>query len=249
VKILHLDIETAPNRTYTWGLFNQNIGINQIEEPGYTLCFAAKWHGKSGIIFESIHSEKRKGDMVRAIHKLLEEADAVVHYNGTKFDIPTLNKEFLIHGLEAPAPYREIDLIKVVRSRFRFTSNKLDYVSRVLKLGGKTPHKGMELWKECMAGNDAAWKTMKQYNIQDVRLLERLYKKLLPWIKNHPNYGLYVDNSRPVCKNCGSTRVVKKGIEITAVGKYQRYRCSKCKTPMRGATMLNNVEERRKLLR
>ena len=43
MRILYLDIETAPNEGKFWGLFKQNIGTNQITKPGYTLCFAAKW--------------------------------------------------------------------------------------------------------------------------------------------------------------------------------------------------------------
>jgi len=43
IKILEIDIETAPSLVYTWGLFNQNIGVNQIVKPGYMLCWAAKF--------------------------------------------------------------------------------------------------------------------------------------------------------------------------------------------------------------
>ena len=57
MKILLLDIETAPNTVYTWGLFKQNIAINQIESPGYILCWAAKWLGNEQMYFSSI----RKG--------------------------------------------------------------------------------------------------------------------------------------------------------------------------------------------
>ena len=57
MKILYLDIETAPNLVFTWGLFNQNIGLNQIVKPGYTLCFAAQWEGKKEIVFSSVHGD------------------------------------------------------------------------------------------------------------------------------------------------------------------------------------------------
>lgn len=57
MKILLLDIETAPNTVYTWGLFKQNIAINQIESPGYILCWAAKWLGDDRMFFSSL----RKG--------------------------------------------------------------------------------------------------------------------------------------------------------------------------------------------
>lgn len=248
MKILYLDIETAPNKVYAWGLWDQNIGINQIEEPGYTLCWAAKWHGEKDMLFDSL-SHSTMLDMITKIHGLLEEADAVVHYNGTKFDIPTLNKEFILMNLDPPANYKEIDLLKVARRQFRFPSNKLDYVSQALGLGKKTKHMGMALWKGCMEDDAACWKTMEKYNKQDVLLLEKVYKRMLPWVKNHPNYGLYTDTERPACRNCGSAKVAKRGTEFTAVGKYQRYKCTKCGSWGRGATLLNTKENRRNLLR
>ena len=135
MKKLFLDIETAPSVVYVWGLFNQNVQLNQIVEPGYTLCWAAKWeHGKE-IMFSSIQDGKEK--MVREIYDLLEEADVLVHYNGRKFDIPILNAEFVKLGLDPPSSYRHIDLLKTARSNFRFTSNKLDFVAQHLGVGGK----------------------------------------------------------------------------------------------------------------
>ena len=46
IRILMLDIETTPDKVYTWGIWNINVGINQIIEPGGLLCFAAKWYGQ-----------------------------------------------------------------------------------------------------------------------------------------------------------------------------------------------------------
>ena len=159
---------------------------------------------------------------------LLEDADAVVHYNGTKFDIPTLNKEFLLHSFNPPSPYKQIDLLRVVRSNFRFPSNKLDYVAQRLNLGKKHEHEGHELWVKCMNGDKDAWKRMEKYNIQDVVLLESLYNSLRPWIRNHPNHNLFADDH--VCPNCGSTRLQKRGTSISSTGTYQRYQCSSCGT-------------------
>jgi len=242
LKILHIDIETAPNKAYVWGLWKQNVAINQIVEPGYTLCWAAKWHGKREVFFDSVY-ESGTSRMLKRIHKLLDEADVVCHYNGQKFDIPTLQGEFLMEGLGPPSQFKQLDLLKTTRSQFRFPSNKLDYVVQQLGLGSKTKHMGMEMWRDCMDGCDKAWKVMKRYNIQDVRLLEKYYKRLLPWIKNHPNWGLYLDADRPPCRNCGSTKVVKKGIERTNTLTYQRYKCRDCGTPLRGRKRLEPAPE------
>jgi uncharacterized protein YprB with RNaseH-like and TPR domain len=141
MKILLLDIETSPLTAHVWGLWQQNVGLPQIVDSGRTLCFAAKWLGEDKVIFSSVEKTNPKR-MLLKIWDLLEEADAVVHYNGTKFDIPTLNKEFLLNDLTPPAPYKQIDLLRVARSQFKFPSNKLDYVANVLGLGKKTKHIG-----------------------------------------------------------------------------------------------------------
>lgn len=229
MKILLLDIETAPNRAYVWGIYNQNVAIDQIEEPGYTICWSAKWYGQKGTFFSSIYQDTPE-EMIRGIHELLNQADVVVHYNGNKFDIPVLNKEFITYGLGPTSPVLNVDLLNTVRKRFRFSSNKLDFVANYLGLGNKTKHKGMALWKECMEGDKEAWKIMEAYNKQDINLLEKLYERLLPWISPHPNYALFTDEVEMVCPNCGSKHVNKRGVAYTKTMTYQRYCCSDCGT-------------------
>jgi DNA polymerase elongation subunit (family B) len=235
MKILMIDIETAPNLVHTWGLYNQNIGINQIIKASYMLCFAAKWFNEKETIFKSIYHDG-KTNMLNSLHSLLCEADAVVHFNGKKFDVPYCNKEFILNGMPPTTKFHQIDLLPVARTQFRFTSNKLDFLAQSLGLGHKTKHTGHDLWKGCMENDAISWKTMMEYNINDIIILEEVYKVFLPWIKNHPNHGLYTDSNRPVCPNCGSTHLIKKGVEKTTSGEYQRYRCISCQLPIRGKT-------------
>jgi DNA polymerase elongation subunit (family B) len=227
MKILLLDIETAPNTAYVWGLWKQNISISQIVDSSSMLCWAAKWLDEPEVMFSSILMGKK--GMLKEIHKLLDQADAVVHYNGSRFDIPTLNKEFLEAGMSPPSPYAQIDLLRTARQQFRFPSNKLDYVGQALKLGKKVKHEGFELWIKCMNKDKEAWERMEEYNIQDVVLLEQVYHKFLPWIKNHPNKALH-DESEHSCPSCGSHKIQKRGYNVTAGGKYQRYQCQACGT-------------------
>lgn len=227
MKILLLDLETAPNLATVWGLFKQNISLNQLIDSSYTLCWAAKWYGEDTIYFDSIHRSTPR-QMTRRIHKMLNEADAVVHYNGKKFDIPTLNRDFLLQGLTPPSPYKQIDLLTTVRTQFRAPSNKLDYWVNKLGLGTKVKHEGHELWLKCMNGDDEAWGRMEQYNINDVDILEKLYDKVRPWIKNHPNHAVHTGLA--VCPNCGGHHLQRRGLAVTSTLKYQRYRCNDCGT-------------------
>lgn len=226
-KLLHLDIETFPNMGYVWSLWNQNVSLGQLVESGKTASWAAKWHKGDEVYFDSLfHSDHET--MTRGIYRLLDEADAVCHYNGKKFDMPILNSEFLKLGLKPPSPYKQIDLLHTVKQNFRLTSNKLDYVSQYLGFESKTPHTGFKLWRDCMNDDPEAWKLMREYNIQDVNLLEPLYERLMPWIKNHPNMALYLDRDAPVCPNCGSKKLEKRGLQHNATQSYQRYKCQKC---------------------
>lgn len=233
MRILLLDVETAPNTAHVWGLWNQNVGLPQLLESGYTLCWSAKWLGEKGEHFGAIWNGKRK--MIKGIHKLMSEADAICHYNGIKFDVPTLNRDFLQMGLAPPPPAKQIDLLKVVRNKFRFPSNKLAYIAPALGIGKKVEHSGHELWIRCIAGDPSAHKLMEKYNRQDTRLLEKLYEKLRPWIKQHPNQGLYDRDNSERCPKCGSETYQRRGFAYTGACVYQQYQCCGCGGWFRGS--------------
>lgn len=229
MKILALDIETAPAVVYTWGLFDQRIGLNQVVDTGGIMCFAAKFIGEPAraMRFFSTHKHGRE-EMLSQAHALLDEADVVLHYNGRKFDIPHLNRGFVEAGMTPPSPFRDIDLYATTRRRFKFLSNRLDHVSTQLGLEGKIAHEGFDLWRRCLAGDDLAWKRMERYNRRDVVLLEELYEILRPWVPNHPNAALVDDHDGHACPRCSSTRVQRRGLAHTNAAVYQRYQCMDC---------------------
>lgn len=227
MKVLLLDIESAPTKVYIWDLFTRYVPHSQIVEPGYTMCWAGRWLGKKQMMFSSVDADGEEG-MVRKVWDLLNETDVVIHFNGSKYDIPKLNTEFLKLGLGPPSPFQEIDLYRTVKQRFKLLSNSMAYVAKVLGIKGKHPHKGMDLWTECMEGDQAAWRTMKKYNIQDVAMLEQIYARVLPWIQPHPNVGLYNADGKPVCPQCGGTHTQKRGHYYTNTMRYPRLRCMGC---------------------
>jgi DNA polymerase elongation subunit (family B) len=224
MRILIVDIETRPNLAWCWGLFDQTVGLNQIVEPGRVICWAAKWHGERDVMFGSEFHDGRK-KMLRQVWQLIDEADVVVGYNSKNFDLKHLSGEFLLAGLGAPSPWRDVDLLQVVRRRFRFPSNRLQFVAGQLGLGSKTAHDGFELWVKCIERDPKAWAKMRQYNIQDVRLTESLYDVLLPWIVSHPNRRL-IDGE--VCPRCGEGPLHRRGFVLTAAGRFPKLRCKSC---------------------
>lgn len=230
-RILTIDIETSPNLAHVWRIFQENVGISQIIDATEVLCFAAKWHGEKKVEYYSQHKDGKEG-MIKAAHSLLNEADVVVHYNGKRFDVPHLNREFLLLGLNPPAPYRQVDLLQIVRQRFKFTSNKLDFVASQLGLGEKLHAKvDHSLWVNCMANDPKAWKIMEKYNKQDVRLTETLLDRLRfsGWLGSQFNMAIYSESDF-ACPNCTSTNLKREGIYHKLSFGYQRYSCPECGT-------------------
>ena len=84
--------------------------------------------------------------------KLLDEADIVIGQNSKAFDIKKLNARFIIHGMQPPSSYRQIDTKILAKKHFNFTSNKLEYLSDKLNVKYKKQTKrkfsGFEMWKE-----------------------------------------------------------------------------------------------------
>lgn len=225
MKILLLDIESAPYTALVWGVRKQYLTSKNLLDSGGILCFAAAWLGSDETFFDSVQRSGEKG-MLESIHGLLDEADAIITYNGKSFDVPMLNREFLKHKFLPPSPYKHIDLYQTMRSRFRFASNKLDDVLRELGFKGKHEHRGLVMWLECMQGNKKAWQEMETYNIDDVTELENLYYRVLPWIKNHPNLSVF--NRQICCTHCASNKLHSRGTVKRAAGLFQQYQCQDC---------------------
>lgn len=227
-RILTLDIEMTPNLAFVWGLFNQNIGINQISDSATMLCWAAKYYGESKVYSASTY-EMSRIEMLEELSRLINEADIVIHYNGLGYDMPHIRRELVETGLPPLKPVREIDLLRTVRKQFKFTSNKLDYVSQKLLSDKKVKTGGFELWVGCMSGDEHAWDQMIEYNRHDVVLTEKLYEKLIPWIKNPPNMALIKGNPHG-CPVCGEDPQVPISPDIvyTAVQAYEGFPCGNC---------------------
>lgn len=242
-KILVLDIETQPALADVWRLWRENIPLARLRQPTEMLCFAAKWFGADWSIFYSQWNNGQT-DMVKKIHELLDEADVVVHYNGKRFDVPHINREIARQRLAPPSPYKQVDLYQVVKSTFAMDSNKLQHLVEYFSLGEKEETGGYELWRGVMDGDPASQAQMQKYNLHDVTITEQAYLFLRPWIRSHPNMGLFVDLAVPVCRVCQGTQMQRRGHAITAQGMFQRYRCMDCGAWGRSGQKVNSADQR-----
>jgi hypothetical protein len=232
-KILFLDVETAPNLSWVWGRWEQNV--IDVHTHWYMLSFAWKWQGGKRVSCHALpdyprYAKDRQDDksLIEDLHRILDQADVVIAHNGDAFDLRKANSRFLYHGLKPTKPFKTIDTLKISRKFFKNDSNKLDDLGAMLKVGRKLPHTGKHLWLGCMGGKKSSWVMMKKYNIHDVVLLESVYNKLKPWATNHPNLTLYDPNGIGACPTCRSINIVKRGTYYARGLKYHQFTCRDC---------------------
>jgi len=235
-KILIFDVECAPIQAFVWDLGKQWVRYHQVIHDKFILSWAAKWlfdnKIMSGVLKpeEARHKDDRR--IVESMWALLDEADIIIAHNGKRFDIKLMNTRFILHEILPPMYYQVIDTLEKARSTFSFSSNALDYVNMLMELDGKR-ETNFQLWVDCYAGNKKALDKMVDYNKHDVVILEELYVRIRPWIKSHPNIGLYGNMEIEVCVTCGSSNLQSKGFYYTPAGRYDAFRCRNCGAPGR----------------
>jgi hypothetical protein len=234
LKVLILDIETSPILVYVWDLWNQNIPLEMIVEDWSVLSWSAKWLGSKEVIYRDVSKQKNIKDdkkILEEIWQLLNEADVVIHQNGRRFDVPKLFARFVLNGLNPPSSFRQIDTLEIAKKHFKFTSNKLQYMTEQLCTKYvKSGHKkfpGNKLWIECLKGNPEAWAEMSQYNPMDILSLEELYLNHLRKWDRSINFNVYTNDDYDIC-SCGSTNFKKHGFVYSNLGQYQRWICKDC---------------------
>lgn len=246
-KILLLDTETAPVEAYVFSLWKQNIAWDHTNGHWFMLCWSAKWLYDAEIMGDRLTGEEalKEDDsrIMRSLWALFDEADIVIAHNALGADIPWVNTRFLMNGLKPPRPYRIIDTLQVARKKFGFMSNKLDALCEYFGF----PHKldtDFELWRKCVHGDEESLAYMQEYNKNDVKMLELVYLKLLPWIPNHPPLGNLVDSTAMICPHCGSVHMQKiDGFYTTQVSRYELFRCEDCGAVARGRDNLNKKND------
>jgi hypothetical protein len=253
-KILILDIETMPAKSFIWDVWKQNIQPNQIISDWFIVTWAAKWLFEDVVYSGALKpKEVRKQNdkrIMQSLWSLLNEADIIIAHNAVKFDIPRINTRFLVHKIAPPSPFIIIDTLKHYQRNFAFLHNKLDYLNMRLGLGRKEETGGFELWASCYDGNQEALDKMLHYNIGDVRILESNYLILRPWIRPHPNISTFIlDEHEHRCPTCGSNKLRDEGKNYhTTANVYGLLKCDNCGASSRKRLGSVTIKQKRHLL-
>lgn len=228
-KRLFIDIEVSPNIGLFWQPGRKiSIDYGNIIEERSIICICYKWQGQktSSLTWDKNHSDK---DMLKRFIRIANEADEIVFHNGDKFDLPWIRARCLYHGLDVFPSYTTIDTLKIARSRFRFNSNRLDYIAKFLGIGSKIKTE-FDLWKDVLLKNSPkALKKMTDYCKGDVELLEKVFKKMSNHIPPKTHNGVILGGDRTDCPECGSPTMTISKTRVSAAGtKKIQYQCQDC---------------------
>lgn len=200
---------------FGWKLLGKNNKVNCITAWDYST-----WN-------KNVNDDS---ELLRDAYKVLVDADCVVTHNGRRFDWPALQTRLLKYGPAVLPKIKNIDTCKVASSNLHLFNNKLDNIGEYLLDDRKMKHEGRKLWTDCRARKPKAMAKMKAYCMQDVLLLEGAFNKLRPFITGLPNSNLFGFMKRPVCSNCGGTRLQSRGQAISNLTRYNRFQCQDCGT-------------------
>lgn len=193
--------------------------------PQQLMCYSWKERGSKTINFVSMHDFKTQKELVQSLADLLDSADITVAHNGINFDDKMANTFFVMNGVQVPSPRKSVDTLKVARRKFRFPSNSLADLCKYLKLPNKLSVGYSELEDKFIAGDKKAQKEMKAYNNQDIISLEAIYDKFLPYMDNHPNMGVYMQEPN-VCAKCGGKELQRRGVGYRVNGEVIQWWCN-----------------------
>jgi len=229
-KRLFYDIETSYNIVKSWRIgYDLKINPDDILKERAIICVAYKWEGDKDVKYLAWN----KGDdreLVTKMAEILNQADEVIGHNSDRFDTKWLRTRCLYHGVALTPFIQSIDTLKEAKKLFLFNSNKLDYISKFLGSEGKMETGGMELWDDVILRNNRqALRKMVEYCKRDVEVLEEVFNKLNPYLKNKVTKTIRVEGNGINCIECDSTNIKKVKLRISAAGRYtQQYRCSDC---------------------
>lgn len=229
IKRLYFDIEVSPNIVATWNVGHKtNVAYQDILEERAVICICWMWEGDKTVSELTWDANRNDKQMLKQFIAVANKADELVGHNGDSFDLKWLRTRCLIHGVPMFPSYVSVDTLKKARSGFRFNSNRLDYISRILNVGSKMQTEP-GLWTKVCKNDRGALARMVKYCKNDVKILKEVYKKMAPYIVNKVHHGVKLGNGKCSCPECGSKEATlsKKRTTTTGILRFQM-RCSNC---------------------
>lgn len=230
-SILFYDIETRPLLAYIWRLGEQVVRYHQLASGGGgdsydIICISYAWNdGKPAKVIHWGYDKQDSTKVIREFDKIIKQADITIGKNSDRFDVKHINTQRLLHDLP-PLPEwvdNTDDLEKQLRKYFIFPSMGLDYISKMLGLGGKVKMEFSDWVDIVEKKKKVSFLKMCRYNKKDVEDTRALWNKIQPHVKPKLNMSTFYGDFR--CRNCGSKDLKKAGTPRCGKTTYQAYFC------------------------
>jgi len=217
-KRLFYDIETSYCVGSFWRpSYKMSLGHHNIIFDSAIICICWKWEGQKKVY----SAEWDEGDDKALLIKFMEaamKADEIVAHNGDRFDEPWVRTRCMANGIDCPPKFQTYDTLKKARKYFKLPSNTLDFIGKRYLGEGKSPM-AFEDWNliikplipkfcgfeiEMPKSYHKAMDKMTKYCKKDVRLLERAFHKLQPYVEHNQHAGSAAGYGRYSCADCGN---------------------------------------------
>lgn len=243
-RLCFWDIETSKIdvafSTYSLGDMPSYLKPKYITRDWWVISAAWRFMGDNTVY--NVSTLQNSGDfsnnydndfrVVKVIAEVLNNCDIVVAHNGDNFDWKKIYAKCLKYGFTPKKPLM-IDTLKIARKEFKLTSNKLSFLADYLEIENKDDAPN---WDAVQKGCKESTEYCVQYNKQDVKVLEDVYLKLRPYIKNHPNMNHFTSKEN-ICPNCGSDDIMIAGSAYTRTTEKLQYKCNACGAFSTGETI------------
>lgn len=224
-----VDIETTPLIVKTWSMWKTTIQPANIVQDRGILCIGWKKVG-AGKRASSVRvgADKTERQMLSEWRAAIDDADILIGHNLAHFDLKHITAKLIEHDLPPLQKLNVIDTLAEVKKVAKFSSNRLDFLCGKL-LNEHKLDTDMELWDACMAGDESALERMARYCRHDVEITERLYVRLRPYMKNHPNIA---ETDSANCPRCNSEIATVRKVYRTKNGQERAHlHCTACMAP------------------
>lgn len=237
-KTLIFDIETS---LCLYAAYPSNkpqyLRDDNLIQDWYMICFGWQWEDHTKIHAYSLLDDKKRFAkyptddyaVVKKLHELVSEADAIVGHNMGRFDFKKLKARVIFHGLPPLPDVKVIDTLTQAK-KASFTHNKLGFLNKQLGLAQKESH-SPDMWLKILKGDAKAVEEAVKYCKADITATMELYKKLKPYMPKNalPNVNLWRGDGIECCPSCGSDDINKDAWSYSATVKRQRYECLSCR--------------------
>lgn len=122
--------------------------------------------------------------------KDLSQFDEIITYYGDdwRFDVPFVRTRAVAMDIPFPAfgTIKQVDVYPIIKKKFRLSRNRMENAARTLLGETEKNHLDGAIWRAAGRGDKESLAYILDHNMRDVRDLERLYHRVIDYVRDTP---------------------------------------------------------------